>query len=86
MRFYLYAFYDKEVKCFYQPQIDEDDPEKVTVKNYRAWVKADDLDKTKLLKVQLNFIGVFDDETGKFEALEKPQVLIDYEQLNGGNK
>jgi len=81
MKVYVYCSRDKKLGAFQTPEFKTEDPEHVSEGTARALkvVPIENIEKARLRDQALYHLGSFDDLKGKFELLEEPEKLIDYE-------
>ena len=81
MKVYVYCARDKKLCAYQQPEYKVEDPEHVSEGTARALkvAQVDVIEKARLRDQALYFLGQFDDITGKFELLDEPEKLLDYE-------
>lgn len=81
MKLFIYCARDKKLGAYQVPEYKTEDPEHISEGTARslAVVQGETIEKARLKDQALYFMGYFDDVKGKFELLEEPQKLIDYE-------
>lgn len=82
MKKYIYSQHDERAEFFNHPQISEIEPQAFAANITRA-IKLN-RDPKQLLMIadcKLLFLGTFDDESGKFDILSSPEVLVECDKL-----
>ena len=81
MKLYVYCARDKKLGAYQVPEYKTEDPEHVSEGTARSLkvVAFETIEKARLKDQALYFFGTFDDVKGKFDLLEEPEKLIDYE-------
>lgn len=79
MKLYVYCVRDKKLGAFDAPHFAHDDSEHMSESIARELkrIKAEEI--SRAADCALYFMGIFDDISGKFELLDEPEKLIDYE-------
>ena len=79
MKTYIYCVRDKKLGAYDAPHFKNEDQEHVVEMTARS-LKLIPADKISRAADQaLYFLGMFDDVQGKFELLDQPEKLLDYE-------
>lgn len=79
MKLYAYTMYDKKIKVYGSIQFTKECPDDLKVAYERQAVK--DTESVKKCKDNiLYYIGIFDDNTGLLNQVDK-QVVIDFDSL-----
>ena len=79
MKLYIYTLRDKKLQSYEPPVFKDDEPARTTEKTARGLKLIGEADKGRARDMSLYYLGLFDDQTGKFELLEHEEKLLDYE-------
>lgn len=81
MKIYVYCARDKKLGAYQFPEYKTEDKEHIAEGTARSLkvVQVEAIEKARLRDQALYFMGSFDDVKGKFDLLEEPEKLIDYE-------
>lgn len=79
---YLYSQHDEKAEFFNHPIVSEIEPEAFS-KNIERSIKLcrDPKQLTAIADCKLVMLGTFEDETGKFDILEEPKMLVECDKL-----
>ena len=79
MKLYVYSVRDKKLGAYGAPRFANDDSEHMSegVARDLKRIKPEQIDEAA--DCALYYLGKFDDISGKFELLDQPEKLIDYE-------
>lgn len=82
MKKYLYSQHDEKAEFFNHPMVSEVEPEAFAVNITRS-IKLcrDPKQLSAIADCKLLLLGTFDDETGKFDILEEPKMLVECDKL-----
>ena len=81
MKIYIYCARDKKLGAFQNPEYKTEDKEHIAEGTARSLkvVQVGAIEKARLRDQALYFMGSFDDVKGKFDLLDEPEKLLDYE-------
>jgi len=82
MKKYLYSQHDEKAEFFNHPMVSEVEPDAFAVNITRS-IKLcrDPKQLSAIADCKLLLLGTFDDETGKFDILEEPKLLVECDKL-----
>lgn len=79
MKKYIYCVRDKKLGAYDSPHYSNDDAEHMSEGIARELKRIKPEDISRAADCALYYMGKFDDISGKFELLDEPEKLIDYE-------
>lgn len=82
MKLNLFTYWNKTLKCSSQIQFDDHEPLIAKTQVLRACAQME-FEKLKAARqhTQLVWLGLYDDETMKFEEKNEPEILIDFDDV-----
>lgn len=82
MKKYLYSQHDEKAEFYNHPMVSEIEPESFAVNITRS-IKLcrDPKQLSAIADCKLLFLGTFDDESGKFDILDNPVLLVECDKL-----
>lgn len=82
MKKYLYSQHDDKADFYNHPMVSEIEPEAFAVNITRSIKLCKDAKQlSAIADCKLLFLGTFDDESGKFEILDEPKLLVECDKL-----
>lgn len=78
----VYAYKNKKVGFFMPPFFKNEEPNIIATDQYRAI--ATNLKKAKenhIEELQIFLLGQFDDNTGKFDLMDEPRLVMDCQEI-----
>lgn len=82
MKLNILMFYNKKIECFTQPVFDDHEVDVVAQQLSRSLIIEKDFTKVIPYKnLKLYHLGKFDDQTGKIDLLEKPELILDCSKI-----
>lgn len=82
MKLNILMFYNKKIECFTQPVFDDHEVDVSAQQLSRSLTIEKDVEKVNPYKnLKLYHLGKFDDQTGKIDLLEKPQMILDCSEI-----
>lgn len=82
MKKYIYSQHDEVANFFNHPMVSEVEPFAFAANITRSIKLCKDPSNIAMVEnCKLMLLGSWDDETGKFEILEKPQMLVECDKL-----
>lgn len=77
----IYAFRNKKLKAYANPFFSQDKKENLESNMFRSLVVGGPDMVAKYKSLVLYHFGTFDDETGKYDLLEQPEMMYDCDDL-----
>lgn len=85
MKLNILIFKNKRLDCFTQPNFDDHEPEVAAIQLSRSLIA--NKDKEDVIKpyrfLDMYVLGIFDDQSGQFELLKEPRLLLDCSKVLG---
>lgn len=82
MKKYIYSQHDERANFYNHPQISEIEPESFAENIKRSIMLCRDPKQLAMLvDCKLCFLGTFNDITGEFSILEKPEIIVEVDKL-----
>lgn len=77
----IYAFRNKKLKCYANPYFSQDKKENVETNMSRSLLSGGPEMRLKYKNLSLYYFGKFDDDSGKYDLLETPELILDCDDL-----
>ena len=82
MKKYIYSQHDERAGFYNHPQISEIEPEAFAVNTIRAIkLSRDPKQLSMIADCKLYQLGLFDDDSGKFDIFPDPKLLVECDKL-----
>lgn len=75
MKYHIYLNYNRKAEAFERPLVLIEDPDEYVEKLKRDFKVSEPAAQIKMCEYNINYVGTFDDNTGKIDLTE-PNLLI----------
>lgn len=77
----IYSFRNKKLKCYANPFFSQEKKENMEVNMGRSLLAGGPEMRLKYKNLSLYYFGKFDDDSGKYDLLDTPELIFDCDDL-----